>query len=264
MPNVIHPTAIISPSAYLADNVTVGPYCIVGDEVQIGEGTVLEAHVTLERWVRIGRNCRIWPGAALGGPPQDHKYHGEKSVLTVGDNNTIREYVTIHRAVGEGEATRVGNDNMIMAYVHIGHNCDIGSGNTISSYVGLSGHVTVEDNTVIGGMVGVHQFVRIGRLSMIGGVSKVNQDIPPFMISDGVPARVLDLNRIGLRRNGVPPQVRSTLRQAYKLLYRSNLNVTQAIERIQEELDRSEELDYLVAFIRGMQSGFSGRGNDIR
>jgi UDP-N-acetylglucosamine acyltransferase len=258
----IHPSALIHPGAYLADNVMVGPFCVIDDDVQIGEGTRLEPNVVIEPGTRIGRNCHIWPGTILGGPPQDHKYRGEKTLLHLGDNNIIRECVTMHRAVGEGNATRIGNDNMFMAYAHVGHNCLIGSSNTISSYVGLSGHVTIADNTVLGGMVGVHQFCRIGKLAMIGGVSKINQDVPPFMLADGVPARVIELNRIGLRRHGVPPNVRSALRQAYKILYRSNLNLSQALERIEEELELNEELIHLIDFMRGTQSGFGGRGND--
>jgi UDP-N-acetylglucosamine acyltransferase len=164
--------------------------------------------------------------------------------------------------VGEGVATSLGNDNMLMAYVHVGHNCEIGNGNTISSYCGLSGHVTIEDNTVFGGMVGVHQFCRIGKMAMVGGLSKVNQDIPPYMLADGSPARVIELNKIGLRRHGVPPNVRAAMRTAYKLLYRSGLNVTQALERIEEEVEKSAELTYLLNFIHGTQGGFGGRGND--
>jgi UDP-N-acetylglucosamine acyltransferase len=206
----------------------------------------------------------VYPGAVLGGVPQDHKYRGEKSLLIVGDNNTVREGVTLHRAVGEGAATRIGHDNMFMAYSHVGHNCEIGDGNTIASYVGLSGHVSVEDNTVFGGMVGVHQFCRIGKLAMLGGVSKVNQDVPPFTLADGVPARVIDLNVIGLRRSGVPPASRTTLRQAYKLIYRSDLNLSQAIARIEDELEMNEDLEYLLNFMRGTQSGYAGRGNERR
>lgn len=264
MARQIHPTAIISAGAYLADNVFVGPHTVVEDDVHIGEGTRLEAHVTVLPGTRLGRKCTVWPGAVLGGHPQDHKFRGEKSLLVVGDNNIIRECVTLHRAVGEGAATRIGNDNMFMAYAHVGHNCEVGAGNTIASYVGLSGHVIVEDNTVFGGMVGVHQFCRIGKLAMLGGVSKVNQDVPPFMLADGVPARVIDLNKIGLRRSGVPPASRMTLRQAYKLMFRSGLNLSQAIARIEDELEMNEELEYLVAFVRGMQSGYAGRGNEHR
>lgn len=261
MSRTIHPTAVIHPGATLADTVTVGPFCVVHDDVQIAAGTNLVANVVVEPGARVGKGCTIWPGAVIGGPPQDHKYKGERSLLVVGDNNTIRECVTFHRAVGEGVATRIGNDNLFMAYSHVGHNCDVGNNNTFSSYVGLSGHVLVEDNTVFGGMVGVHQFCRIGKMAMIGGCSKVNQDVPPFMLGDGNPCRVLDLNTIGLRRHGLPPTVRTVLRQAYKLLYRSNLNLSQALERIEEELEPSEALQYLVAFLRGTQGGFGGRGN---
>lgn len=260
----IHPTAVVDPGAYLADTVVVGPHCVIHDDVHVGEGTHLISHVCLMPGTRLGRRCVVYPGAVLAGEPQDHKFKGEKSLLVVGDHNIIRECVTLHRAVGEGAATRIGNDNMFMAYSHVGHNCEIGDNNTIASYVGLSGHVTVEDNTVFGGMVGVHQFCRIGRLAMLGGVSKVNQDVPPFMLADGVPARVIELNIIGLRRSGVPPASRSTLRQAYKLLYRSDLNLSQALARIEDELEMTEELEYLITFMRGTQRGYAGRGNDRR
>jgi len=264
MPSRIHPTAVVDPGAYLADTVVVGPFCVVQDDVHIGEGTELISHVCLLPGTRIGRRCTVYPSAVLGGNPQDHKFRGEKSLLVIGDHNIIREGVTMHRAVGEGMATRISNDNMFMAYSHVGHNCEIGDNNTIASYVGLSGHVTVEDNTVFGGMVGVHQFCRIGKLAMLGGVSKVNQDVPPFMLADGVPARVIELNVIGLRRSGVPPASRTTLRQAYKLLYRSELNLSQAIARIEDELEMTEDLEYLITFLRGTQSGYAGRGNEIR
>lgn len=262
MGTTVHPTAIVHPGADLGDGVVVGPYCIVGEDVRIGARTCLEPHVVIESGTRIGTGCHIWTGSVIGGPPQDHKYKGEKSLVIVGNDNLIRECVTFHRAVGEEHATRVGDNNWFMAYAHVGHNCEIGDGNTISSYVGLSGHVTIEDSAVIGGMVGVHQYSRIGKLVMVGGFSKINQDIPPFMLADGVPARVVELNRIGLKRHGVPPNVRSALRQAYKLLYRSNLNHSEAIERIEEELDHSAELEYLLTFVRGTTAGYAGRGNE--
>lgn len=258
----IHPSAVIHSGAVLPDDITIGPFCVIHDDVQIGEGTRLEPNVIIEPGSRIGKGCHIWPGSIIGGPPQDHKYRGEKSLLIVGDNNVIRECCTLHRAVGEGVATIIGNDNWFMAYAHVGHNCEVGSSNTISSYCGLSGHVTIEDNVVLGGMVGVHQYSRIGKLAMVGGISKVNQDIPPFMLADGARAEVIEVNRIGLTRNGVPPRVRSTIRQAYKLLYRSSLNRSEAIERIEEELEHSEELLYLLDFMQGTQRGFGGRGNE--
>src|SRR5512143_1456603 len=154
----IHPSSLVQSGAELGDDVSVGPFCIIADDVQIGDGTLLESHVVVEPGSRIGANCRIWPGAVIGGPPQDHKYKGERSFLILGDNNIVRECVTLHRATGEGVATRIGSDNMLMAYVHVGHNCEIGNNNTLSSFVGLSGHVLVESNVILGGMVGVHQF----------------------------------------------------------------------------------------------------------
>jgi UDP-N-acetylglucosamine acyltransferase len=201
-------------------------------------------------------------GAVLGGPPQDRKFKGEESYVRIGDRNLIREYVTIHRSTGEGQATTIGNDNLVMAYVHVGHNCIIGSDTMIASYVGLSGHITVEDGVVMGGMVGVHQFVRIGRLAMLGGYSKVVQDVPPFMLSDGRPADILELNVRGLRRAGVGTATRAGLRHAFKLLYKSNLNRSQALIAIEEEIPPNPELDYLVEFIKRIHDGSSGRQDD--
>jgi UDP-N-acetylglucosamine acyltransferase len=257
----IHPSSVVHPGAELGDDVNIGPFCIVASDTLIGSGTLLESHVVIESGSRIGTNCRIWPGAVIGGPPQDHKYKGERSFLVLGNNNLVRECVTLHRATGEGVATRIGNDNMLMAYVHVGHNCDVGNHNTLSSFVGLSGHVLIESNVILGGMVGVHQFCRIGKLAMIGGCAKVNQDIPPFMLADANPARVIDLNTIGLKRANMTPNTRTLLRQAYKLLYRSNLNTSQALERIEDELEPCEELEYLILFIRGTQAGTMRRGN---
>lgn len=257
-----HPTAIIDPRAEIEPDVEIGPYCIIGKNCFIGAGTVLHGHVHIFENTRIGRNCQIYSGAMLGGPPQDYKFKGETSYLELGDNNIVREYVTIHRATGEGECTRIGNYNMIMAYAHIGHNCIIGNHVTISSYVGISGHVTVEDYANFGGICGVHQNCTIGTLVMIGGMSGVTQDIPPYMLATGRPARVYDINIRGLRRANVPAKVRSDLRQAYKLLYRSNLNVSQALEAIEEEIDPSPELNHLVAFIQRTREGFNGRANN--
>lgn len=258
----IHPTAIIDKSAEIEPGVEIGPYCIVGKRVLIGEGTVLHAHVVLEQNTQIGRNCQIYSGAVLGGPPQDHKYKGETSYVILGDDNIVRECVTIHRSTGEGNATRLGDHNMLMAYAHVGHNCDIGSHVTIASYVGISGHVTVEDYANFGGLCGVHQHCRIGTLTMIGGMSGVGQDIPPYMMALGCPAKVYDVNVRGLRRAGVVAKVRGELRQAYKLLYRSKLNGSQALEAIEDEIEMSPELEHLLEFIRSTRDGFGGRGNN--
>lgn len=257
-----HPTADIHPSAELGRGVEVGPYSIIGPDVVIGDGTRIESHVAIERWTKIGANCRIKNHAVLGGEPQDHKFKGERSFLIIGDNNIIREFVTIHRATGEEASTTIGHNNMLMAYCHIGHNCIIGSHIMMANTVGISGHVIVEDRVVFGGMVGVHQYVRFGKLAMVGGMSKIVQDVPPFMMVDGRPAQVYDVNVIGLRRAGVPARVRAGLKQAYKLLYRSNFNVSQAIEAIEGEIEASPERDYLLEFVQNIKFGFGGRQLD--
>ena len=258
----IHPTASIDSSARIGSDVEVGPFTVVGEDAVIGDGTRLRPHVVIEPYVILGSGCDVFSGAVLGGIPQDRKFKGEKSFLVIGDNNIIREHVTIHRAAGAGNETRIGDDNLIMAYCHIGHNCVIGSGITMANMTGISGHVEVEDRANFGGFVGVHQFVRIGRLAMIGGYSKVVQDIPPFMMGDGRPCKVLDLNVIGLRRSGVSSPVRSDLKQAYKLLYRSQMNMSQALETIENEVNPSVERDYLLDFIRHIRFGSNGRQLD--
>lgn len=255
----IHPTAMIDPNAEIGRNVAVGAYSIIGKNVKIGDGTRIDPHVVIEVNTTIGKDCVIQSGAVLGGAPQDKKFHGEDSFVRIGDNNIIREYVTIHRASGQGETTVLGDGNMLMAYCHVGHNCKIGDSITMANYCGVSGHVIVEDKVVFGAYAGVHQNVRVGKLAMIGGMSKVVQDAPPFAIVDGRPAKVCDLNVIGLRRSNVTPKVRSEIRLAYKLLYRSNLNTSQALDAIEREIEPSEELDYLLDFIRSMREGFSGR-----
>lgn len=259
---VIHPTAIIDPSAEIEPGVAIGPFCIIGKQVRIGAGTVLHGHVTLESNTRIGRNCQIFGSANIGGPPQDHKYKNEETWVDIGDGNIIRENVSIHRATGEGNATRLGSHNMLMAYAHVGHNCDIADHVTIASYVGISGHVTVEEYANFGGMCGVHQKARIGRYAMIGGMSGVTQDIAPFMIATGAPAKVFDINVRGLVRAGMAPKVRRDLREAFKIIYRSNLNLTQALEKIEAEVEKSPELNHLLEFINITRNGYNGRGND--
>lgn len=260
---VIHQTAIVDPRAELSFGVEIGPYCVIGPNVVIGEGTKLAAHVTIEPYTSIGSNCRIHSGTVLGGPPQDSKFKGETSFLIIGNNNIIREYVTLHRATGEGCATKIGDNNMLMAYCHVGHNAQLGNNITMANYVGLSGHVVVEDRVVFGGLVGVHQFVKIGRFAMVGGFSKVTQDVPPFMLVEGKPSKVKDLNVVGLRRNGVMPKTRAELRRAFKLLYGSDLNLTQAVEAVKQQIDPSPELDYLLEFVTNVRFGFGGRQLDL-
>jgi UDP-N-acetylglucosamine acyltransferase len=255
----VHPTAIVDSTVSLGEGVVIGPYCVIGKNSKIGSGTKLDSHVVIDQNTHIGANCAIGVGAALGGTPQDHKFKGEQSFLKIGDSNIIREYVTIHRASGEGHSTVLGDGNMLMAYCHVGHNCKLGNNITMANMVGISGHTQVEDRVVFGGIVGVHQNVRIGKFAMIGGFSKLVQDVPPFTMSDGRPAKVCDLNVIGLRRNGVGPKERAEVRKCYKLLYRSNLNVTQALEAIDKEVERNPEVDYFIEFIRNMRQGYGGR-----
>lgn len=258
----IHPSALVDPDAKLDHPVWIGPFCVVEQGTHVGAGTILESHVTIKNGTSIGRNCRIMSNSILGHEPQDKKFDGENSYVRIGDNNVLREMVSIHRATGEGEATEIGDDNMLMAYVHVGHNCKIGSNNLISNSTGISGHVTIEDRTVIGGFVGVHQFVHIGRMAMVGGLSKVVQDVPPFCICDGRPARIHGLNTRGLRRNNISSEHRTEINNAFKLLYRSGLNTTQAIEEIRATIPSSPALDELLTFIERAREGRLGRQDD--
>lgn len=258
----IHPTASVHPEAQVGEDASVGPFCVVGPEVVIGDRTIVEAQVVIEGGTLVGADCHVCAGAVLGGVPQDHKFKGEKTRLVIGDRNIIREYVTIHRSTGEGTETRIGDDNMIMAYSHIGHNCEVGSGVMLANMVGVSGHVIIEDKVVIGGIVGIHQYVRIGQLAMLGGFSKVVQDVPPFMMADGRPTKVYGLNTLGLRRSGIASSVRAELKQAFKFIYRSDLNLSQAIESIERDVQPSDEREYLLAFLRNVKFGYGGRQLD--
>lgn len=258
----IHPTAVIDSTAQLAEDVSIGPFCVIGKEVVLGRGTRLEAHVVIEPYTTLGEDCHVRQGAVLGGTPQDHKFRNERSFLVIGNRNNIREFTTIHRATGEDHITRLGDDNMVMAYCHIGHNTVLGNNIIMANQVGISGHCIVEDRVVFGGIVGVHQFVRIGKFAMLGGMSKVVTDVPPFMMTDGRPNEVVGLNVLGLRRAGIPPRVRSGLKHAFRLFYRSGLNLSQAIDSVQRDVEPSEEREYLLEFMGMIRRGHSGRQND--
>ena len=257
----IHSSAIIDTSADIEAGVEIGPFCVIGENVSVKSGTILHPGVHILQNTRIGHNCQIFSGAVIGGPPQDHKFKNEGTYVEIGDENILREYVTIHRATGEGKVTRIGDHNMIMAYAHVGHNCEIADRVIIASYVGISGHVTVEDGVNFGGSCGIHQYCRIGRLAMVGGMSGINKDLPPYMMASGLPAQVIDVNVRALRRANIQAKVRGELRAAYKLLYRSNLNQSQALQAIEEEIDPSPELEHLLNFIRNTRDGTNGRGN---
>lgn len=258
----IHPTAVVHLTAALDDDVAVGPYSIIGAHVQIGAGTTIGAHVIIEENTHIGRNNIIYHGAVLGAPPQDRKFKHERSYLKIGDNNWIREYVTIHRASGEEQETRIGSNTFLMAYVHIGHNCTVGDGVVMANSVGVSGHCEIGDGANLGGMAGIHQFTRIGKLAMVGGMSRVVRDVPPFMIVEGSPAEVRGVNIVGLRRAGVPEHSRDALRKACRYMFFSEMNIAQAIAKIRAEIDMTAELDHLIGFIEQIRHGRNGRALD--
>jgi len=259
----IHPLAFVDPSAELADDVTVGPFSVVEAGVKVGKGCVIEHHVTIKKWTTIGDENYIAEGAILGGIPQDRKYGGEETYLILGDRNIIREYVTLHRATGEGNATTIGNDCFIMAYCHVGHNCAIHDKVTMANSVGVSGHCTVETMVTVGGMVGIHQFTRIGKVSMVGGFSKITRDVPPFMIVDGNGGdhEVRDINAVGLRRIGVTSDDRMALHKACKLLYRSQLPLATSMQIVRDEVQSTPEIEYLLAFEERRYKGRNGRGD---
>lgn len=260
--SLIHETAIISPSAKLADNVSVGAYSIIGPNVTIGANTIVGEHCVIDGHTSIGENNHFYRFCSIGGMPQDKKYNNEPTLLNIGDNNTIREYVTINTGtVQDVGATNLGNDNWIMAYVHIAHDCQIGSHTIIANAVQLAGHIHIGDWAVIGGMSAMHQFVRIGAHSMIGGTSSIRQDIAPYVMGAGDPFRPVGVNSEGLSRRGFSQDTISTIKEAYRLLYRRKLSVEQALEGILELQDQKPQdkdaLQVLVDFLNSSDRGLA-------
>jgi len=253
----IHPTALVSKKAELGKGVIVGPYSVIDDNVIIGEGTKVGAHCVIEGNTTIGKNCELFTGVVAGSRPQDLKFKGGKVFLEIGDNNIIREYCTLNPATEEGLKTTIGNNNLLMAYSHIAHDCKVGNDCVLANNCTLAGHVTIEDKVVIGGIVAIHQFVRVGMLSITGGCSKIVQDIPPFSTCDGHPARVYGLNLIGLRRKGISNASIKQLDQAFKIIFNSGLSVKHAIEKVEKELEKSQELTYLVNFAKNSERGLT-------
>lgn len=253
----IHPTAIVSKKAKLGEGVSIGPYAVIGDNVTIKSDSRIGAFCVVEGNTTIGESCDIFTGAVVGSRPQDLKYKGEKSFLEIGDNNIIREYCTLNPGTGEGGKTRVGNNNLLMAYSHIAHDCRVGNDCVIANNGTLAGHVTIEDKAVVGGLVAIHQFVRVGKLSIIGGCSKVVQDIPPFSTCDGHPASVYGLNLIGLRRNSVPKESIAQLDSAFKVLFSSGLSPRHALEELKKNTKPCAEVSYLIDFIKGSERGLA-------
>ena len=261
--NLIHPTAVISPSAKIGQNVIIGPYTVIGDEVEIGDGSNIGPNAVVASYTTIGKECRIFQFASVGEMPQDLKFKGEKSYTFIGDRTVIREGATIHRATGEGNETRVGTDCLLMAYIHIAHNCTLGNHVIMSNLASCAGHATVEDRVVIGGMAGVHQFVKIGRNAMVGGMSKLVQDVVPYTIVDGHPAKVVGLNNVGISRAGIPLESRRLIKKAYKILYRSGLSLAEAIAVIEQEVDSCEEVEHFLRFLRNAERGICRERRDV-
>ena len=251
----IHPTAIISRDAEIASDVEIGAYAIVGDNCDIANGCVISPRVTLERNVALSQNVKVGVGTILGGPPQDLKFAGEETTVEIGEGTVIREYTTINRGTAHSFKTTVGQNCLLMSYVHLAHDCHVGDNVILSNVVQLAGHVTVEDRAIISGLSAAHQFVRIGRQSFIGGCSRVSKDIPPFLRAVGNPVKLYGLNTIGLQRSGMDEATIRELKRAYRLLFRSDLNVTQAIERAQNELEPLAEVKELLRFVEGSERG---------
>ncbi len=251
----IHPTAIIDETATVGQNVTIGPYAIVGPHCVVGDNCVLSTHAILEHYVTLGTGCKVSPNAVLGGDPQDISFAGEPTRVMIGDNVTIREGVTVHRSVGEGTTTTVGNGSFIMADCHIAHNCHIGQDVILVNAVMMAGHVTVDDYAIISGQNVIHQFVRIGKYVMMGGASGTRQDLPPFALCDGRPAIVRGINKVGLRRRGFTAAQRQTLQSAFDALWFSNRSMQEAIAEVEVTFGDDPNVQELLTFIRESRRG---------
>lgn len=251
----IHPSALIDPTAELASDVEIGPWALIGPGCVVGEGSRIAARATLERNVRLGQRVQVGVGAILGGDPQDLKYRGEETWVEIGDDTAIREYATINRATAHSLTTRVGKHCFLMSYVHLAHDCDVGDSVIISNGTQLAGHVHVEDKAIISGLCAVHQFARIGRHSFIGGCSRVAQDVPPYVRAVGNPIKLFGLNSVGLQRSGFDEQVLRALKLAYRFCFRSDLNLSQGVEKARAEVEALPEVRHFLSFIEASQRG---------
>jgi len=251
----IHKTAIVHKQAKLADDIEVGPYCVIGDEVTIGAGTKIGPHCIINGITKIGKANKFYGASSIGSDPQDLKYKGEKTVLEMGDNNIVREYVTLNRGTDASGKTIIGNNNLFMAYSHVAHDCIVGNNCVLANVGTLGGHVELEDNVIIGGMVGVHQFCKIGKLAIIGGCSKPTQDIIPYSKSDGRPLKIFGINSIGLQRAGADKASISALKKAFKILFREGLGVPNALKKIESEVTDCAEIKHLIEFIKKSKRG---------
>ncbi len=235
----------------------MGPFCVIGENAEVGEGTRLLAHAAIDGWTRIGRDNEIGYGAVIGAPPQDHKYAGGRSFVVIGDRNIIREYVTIHRSATTEGSTTVGNDNFMMAYVHLAHDVQVGSHVTLTNMVGLSGHIEVGDHAVLGGMTPYHQHVHVGAYAMVGGGCRVRMDVVPFALAMGEPLRIYGVNRIGLRRQGFSRERLQALKDAYRILFWSGLPFSEAVARLRADTAKNEDVGLIVKFIERSRRGLT-------
>ena len=252
----IHQTAIVDERAEIAGDVEVGPYCVVGPGVKLGKGTKLKSHVVVQGRTTLGEGNTIFSFASVGSVPQDLKYKGEPSELLIGDRNTIREYVSLNPGTkGGGMVTRVGNENLLMMYCHIAHDCILGNRNVIANGATLGGHVVIQDHVIVGGLVGVHQFVKIGSGAIVGAGSMVSKDVPPFCNATGDRARLHGLNLEGLRRRGFDKAKLDTLKKAYRIIFQSKMKTAEALNKVRAEIPSSTEIDLLVSFIESSQRG---------
>lgn len=258
---VVHPTAIIDPSARLAETVEVGPYCVIGPEVVVGEHTVLHNHVTIQRDTKLGEANTIFPFSVIGADPQDRKYRGEHASCEIGDRNLIREHVTIHRGTKNGGGiTRVGHDNLIMVAAHIAHDCIIDSHIVIANQVMVAGHVRIEEGANIGGGAGIHHFATIGACSLVGGLARITKDVPPFMIVEGNPAEVRSINTIAMSRRGYPPEHIEAVKDAYKRLFRTNgAAISEKLDQLRSDYPGVPAIQQLCTALAATAEGVHGR-----
>jgi UDP-N-acetylglucosamine acyltransferase len=253
----IHPLAVVDAGAELGADVVVGPFCHVGPNVRLGDRVKLRSHVNVEGHTTLGAGCEIWPFANVGGKTQDLKYKGGAPRLVVGENTAIRECATLNCATYDGGETRIGSKCLIMAYSHVAHDCIVGDRVIMANNATLAGHIIVEDDVILGGLAAVHQFVHIGRMSILGGCTKTVKDVPPYMMADGNPLAVFGPNKVGLERHGVTEEAQLALKNAYKIVYRTDLTVAKALERIEAELPPGPEIRNFVEFIRKSERGIT-------
>ena len=253
--STIHPTAIIAPTAVLGERVEIGPYAYVGDQCVVGDGCVIAMRATLERNVTLADGVKIGIGSVIGGDPQDLKYKGEHTTVEIGENSVVREYATINRGTTHSLKTTVGSGSFLMSYVHLAHDCQVGNGVIIGNGTQLAGHVSIDDRAIVSGLVAVHQFARIGRHSFVGGCSRVAKDVPPYLKAVGNPVKLYGLNSVGLQRSGFDDAIVRELKRAYRLVFRSELNVSQALQRARAELQQFAEVMAFLTFIEESERG---------